>query len=80
MNKTLAKLILSTFVLLCTLGSQAQEIDSLYVDSTDNEFSTVHMLDSVFKHVDLAQVPTGILKEKAFAPLSGVCNSGFTKV
>lgn len=65
MNKTLTKLILSTVVLLCTLGVQAQEIDSLYVDSTDNEFSTVHMLDSVFKHVDLLQVPTGILIDKA---------------
>lgn len=44
MNKTLTRLILSTFVLLCTMSTQAQEIDSLYVDSTDNEFSTVHML------------------------------------
>ncbi|MFA7378911.1 MAG: T9SS type A sorting domain-containing protein [Bacteroidia bacterium] len=65
MNKILTKLILSTFVLLCTFGAKAQDIDSLYIDSTDNEFSTVHMLDSVFKNVDLLQVPTGILIDKA---------------
>lgn len=65
MNKTLSQLILSTVVMLCTLIAQAQEIDSLYVDSTDNEYSTVHIFDSVFKNVDLSQVPTGILLDKA---------------
>lgn len=55
MDNLLNKLIISALLLLCGTSSYAQAIDSLYVDSTDNEFSTVHMLDSVFKHVDLAK-------------------------
>ena len=40
--------------------------DSLFSDST-LEYNFVQMYDSCFKHVDLGQVPTGILIEKAMA-------------
>jgi len=47
------------------LQTQAQS-DSLFTDSTlSYSFETI--IDSCFKHVDLEQVPTGILIEKAMA-------------
>ena len=57
MTKTLTKLLFVALLMLFTFNIQAQEIDSLYVNSTDNELRTVHMLDSVFKNVDVTQVP-----------------------
>ncbi|MBX7205958.1 MAG: hypothetical protein K1X81_11100 [Bacteroidia bacterium] len=47
------------------LQTQAQS-DSLFTDSTLS-YSFEKMMDSCFKHVDLGQVPTGILIEKAQA-------------
>ena len=46
--------------------ARGQSEDSLFTDSTLT-FSYEKMMDSCFKHVDLGQVPTGILIEKAMA-------------
>lgn len=60
------KRLILLFSLLCIClpkTSKAQE-DSLFTDST-LEYSFEEMMDSCLKHVDLGQVPTGILIEKA---------------
>ena len=65
MKMFFTKLLLAACVLhLFALEIKAQEVDSLFMDSTIN-FTVKQMLDSCFKHVDLQQVPTGILLEKA---------------
>lgn len=50
---------------LAKLSPVFAQTDSLVVDSFPN-YSFRTIIDSCFKHVDLTQVPTGILKEKAF--------------
>ena len=52
-------------LLLILAGTQTKaQNDTLYSDST-NGFSTTHMLDSCFRHVDMDEVPTGYLADKA---------------
>jgi hypothetical protein len=56
-------LLATILLILCTTATHAQS-DSLFTDSTlEVSFETI--IDSCFKHVDLGQVPTGILIEKA---------------
>jgi hypothetical protein len=52
-------------IMLAPLKSRAQS-DTLFSDSTIN-FSFKEIADSVFKHVDLSQVATELLIEKAFS-------------
>jgi hypothetical protein len=63
MKKVILACIL--FIMLAPLKSQAQS-DTLFSDSTIN-FSFKQIADSVFRHVDLSQVTTGLLIEKAFS-------------
>jgi hypothetical protein len=63
MKKNMLLLVLS--LVGSVLQTHAQS-DSLFTDST-LEYSFEEMMDSCFKHVDLSQVSTGILIEKAMA-------------
>ncbi|MBX7206147.1 MAG: hypothetical protein K1X81_12055 [Bacteroidia bacterium] len=62
------KKIIFLFTLWCFCLPQisSAQDDSLFTDSTIT-YSYREMMDSCFKHVDLSQVSTGILIEKAMA-------------
>lgn len=63
------QILLSLFVFFA-FQALAQS-DSCYTDSTINK-TFAQMADSVFKHVDLSEVPTGYLIEKAFSTLDNL--------
>ncbi|MCC6683451.1 MAG: hypothetical protein IT247_00110, partial [Bacteroidia bacterium] len=62
-------LILSAYLVWC--GELYAQSDSCFVDSTINK-TFAQIADSVFKHTDLSQVPTGYLIEKAFSTLDNI--------
>ncbi|MBX7206128.1 MAG: hypothetical protein K1X81_11960 [Bacteroidia bacterium] len=63
MKKILSLCFVAYFI---NLGYAFGQNDSLFKDSTIN-VSFAKMIDSCFKHVDLSQVSTGLLIEKAFS-------------
>lgn len=75
--------LLSGIMLLCILPAKAQ-MDSLFIDTVEINTSFEHMVDSCFEHLDLNEVPTGLLLEKAYATIdvkgfNGTCHDSNTQ-